>query len=64
MKSLDYSKGYQYPHDSPEGFVEENYFPEGFASPGFYNPKDQGAEKFIRERLKHLWPGRYPEKQG
>lgn len=63
MKSLDYGKGYQYPHDSPESFVEENYFPEGFASPGFYNPKDQGAEKFIRERLKHLWPGRYPEKK-
>jgi len=59
MKSMNYGKGYRYPHDFPDAFVEEHYLPEGMQPPGFYQPKNQGAEKFIRERLSKLWPERY-----
>ncbi|MCK4715725.1 MAG: replication-associated recombination protein A, partial [Candidatus Marinimicrobia bacterium] len=59
MKALDYGKGYQYPHNYQDGFVKEDYFPKGLENPEFYNPKDHGTEKFIRERLKKLWTDRY-----
>ncbi|MBU0711179.1 replication-associated recombination protein A [bacterium] len=59
MKSMDFGKGYQYPHDFPDAFVEECYLPDGMQAPGFYQPKNFGTEKFIRERLCKLWPSRY-----
>ena len=60
MKALDYGKDYEYPHTHPEHFVDVNYFPDG-AEKSFYHPTDQGYEKFISERLKHFWPGRYKD---
>jgi len=59
MKSMDFGKGYKYPHDFPDAFVEEHYLPDGMPDPGFYQPKNVGTEKFIRERLAKLWPKRY-----
>ncbi|MBC8214157.1 MAG: replication-associated recombination protein A [Candidatus Marinimicrobia bacterium] len=60
MKDLDYGKGYQYPHSKPEHFVKEKYFPDSFqSSPSFYKPTTQGREKFLKERLIHLWKDRY-----
>ena len=60
MKALDYGKDYEYPHTYPEHFVDVNYFPDG-AVKSFYHPTEQGYEKFISERLKHFWPGRYKD---
>jgi len=59
MKSMDFGKDYQYPHDFPDAFVEESYLPDGMPTPAFYQPKNFGTEKFIRERLCKLWPKRY-----
>jgi putative ATPase len=53
MKSLGYSKGYQYDPDTEDGFSGLNYFPEGMARQRFYAPKGEGREKPIRERLEH-----------
>ncbi|MBN2601416.1 MAG: replication-associated recombination protein A [Candidatus Marinimicrobia bacterium] len=61
MKSMDFGKDYQYPHDFPDAFVEVSYFPDGMPAQGFYQPKNFGTEKFIRERLGKLWPDRYPK---
>ena len=58
MKSLDYSKDYNYPHNHPDHFVEADYFPEE-KSETFYHPTELGYEEFIRERLSKLWPKRY-----
>ena len=58
MKSLDYGKDYDYPHNDPEHFVEADYFPEE-KSETFYHPTELGYERFIRERLNKLWPKRY-----
>ena len=59
MKAMDYGKDYRYPHDFPENFVDEHYFPEGMSPRCFYQPKDNGSEKYIRKRLSRLWPKRY-----
>lgn len=58
MESLDYGKDYSYPHNDPEHFVDENYFPDG-KQETFYVPSTLGYEEFIRGRLKDLWPKRY-----
>ncbi len=51
MKQLGYGKGYEYDHDAEEGFSGQNYFPEGMERQRFYNPKGQGREAAIKERL-------------
>jgi len=59
MDSLGYGKDYKYPHNFEGHFVKENYFPKHLKPQAFYLPTDQGYEKFIRERLRKLWPDRY-----
>jgi putative ATPase len=51
------SKGYRYPHDTNEHFIEENYFPDELkdSPPQFYFPTTQGMDKTLKERLKFLW---------
>src|SRR5215470_16880368 len=51
MKDLGYGKGYEYDHDTAEGFSGQNYFPEGMARRSFYQPVDRGFEREIRKRL-------------
>ena len=53
MKELGYSDGYQYDHDTAEGFSGQNYFPEGMARQRFYNPVERGFEREIRKRLEY-----------
>jgi len=55
MKEMDYGKNYKYPHLYQDGYVKENYFPEELKEiPSFYEPKDLGREKFLKERLTYL----------
>ena len=51
MKDLGYGKGYQYDPDTPEGFSGANYFPDGMERRVFYEPKGEGHEAKVRERL-------------
>ncbi|WP_296598383.1 replication-associated recombination protein A, partial [Phenylobacterium sp.] len=51
MKDLGYGKGYAYDHDAPEGFSGQNYFPDGMARRQFYQPRGEGSEARIKERL-------------
>lgn len=50
-KRLGHGKGYLYPHDYPEGHVEQVYLPEGAASGPYYEPTEHGYEARVRERL-------------
>ena len=60
MKSKGYGKDYKYAHSYDNHFVEQNYFPESFANPPiFYSPRNEGREKFLKERLEKLWKDRY-----
>ena len=51
MKDLGYGKGYAYDHDAPEGFSGQNYFPDGMGRKKFYDPKGDGVETRIKDRL-------------
>ena len=52
MKEEGYGKGYNYDHDAEEGFSGQNYFPDGMERETFYQPKGEGREGPIAERLK------------
>tara|TARA_B100001559_G_scaffold320504_1_gene332899 strand:+ start:147 stop:1445 length:1299 start_codon:yes stop_codon:yes gene_type:complete len=58
MKNEGYSQNYKYPHDYKNNFVSDNYFPFEKTNV-FYEPSDNGHEKYIKERLKFLWKDRY-----
>ena len=51
MKGMGYGKGYRYPHDYQGGVVTQDYLPEQLAGRRFYEPKESGYEKSIKERL-------------
>lgn len=59
MKSLDYGKDYQYSHDQPEHFSQQQYLPDRLKHRVYYHPGDQGRERLLKERLQRLWPERY-----
>jgi putative ATPase len=48
---LGRGKGYQYPHDFPRHYVEQDYLPQKRV---YYRPTEQGEEKRIKERLAGL----------
>jgi putative ATPase len=51
MKSEGYGAGYQYDHDTAEGFSGQDYFPEQLGRQTFYDPPERGFEREIRKRL-------------
>jgi len=51
MKDLGYGKGYAYDHDTAEGFSGQDYFPDEMERQTFYQPKGEGSEARIKERL-------------
>ena len=53
MKELGYSKGYEYDHDTAEGFSGQNYFPESMPRRRFYQPQERGFEREITKRLEY-----------
>lgn len=58
MKEMGAGKGYRYPHDFPHGYVAEDYFPESLRPERFYDPKETGYEKHLREMMafrRSLW---------
>ena len=60
MKNEGYGKDYKYAHSYPDHFVNDNYMPENFTeTPSFYNPSNQGRERFLKERLNKLWKDRF-----
>ena len=62
MKDLGYGKGYKYPHDYPDHFVEEEYLPENLKGRIYYHPSDQGFEREIKKRLEY-WRRKKNEKK-
>ncbi len=62
MKQVGYGAGYQYDHDSDEGFSGDNYWPEEMTPQTFYTPTDRGFEKRVAERIAY-WESLRREKQ-
>ena len=61
MKSFDYGKDYDYPHNHPYHFIKTDYFPDNVSAETFCHPSTQGYEDYIKKRLKHLWKERYSD---
>lgn len=54
MKGQGYGEGYQYDHDTPEGFSGQQYFPEQLGRRDFYRPVERGFEREIKKRLDYF----------
>ncbi|MET0293386.1 MAG: replication-associated recombination protein A, partial [Phenylobacterium sp.] len=63
MKDLGYGQGYAYDHDAEGGFSGQNYFPEGMERTRFYEPRGEGAEARIKDRLER-WAALRQERGG
>ncbi len=49
-KKLGHGVGYKYPHNSENGYVDQDYFGEGHQKV-YYEPKDIGREKIVKQYL-------------
>jgi putative ATPase len=59
MKSLDYGKNYQYAHDFPGNFAQEEFMPASLEGKMFFRPQANSAEEKMKERLQALWKDKY-----
>jgi len=59
MKKLDYGKGYQYAHDFPGNFVEQEFLPDKIKGTKLYDPSNNTPENRIREYLRNCWKDKY-----
>ena len=51
MKDLGYGNGYQYDHNTDDGFSGQDYFPADIDRIEFYVPTDRGFEREVKKRL-------------
>jgi putative ATPase len=51
---LNHAQRYRYPHDLPEGVVEQQYPPDELVGRDYYQPAQRGAERHLAERLPKL----------
>jgi len=51
MKDLGYGDGYQYDHNTDDGFSGQDYFPADIDRIEFYVPTDRGFEREVKKRL-------------
>lgn len=58
---LGHGLGYQYAHDYPNHYVEQQYLPDGLTDCRFYHPTEMGYEKKIKEHFRKLGKKGYQE---
>ncbi len=63
MKNIGYGAGYNYDHNTEEGFSGQNYFPDGIPRENFYQPVERGFERDLKKRLEY-WQKLRDEKGG
>jgi putative ATPase len=54
LRDRGHGRGYRYPHDHDDGWVDEDYLPDALGGCRFYRPTDRGGEREIGERLARL----------
>ena len=57
MCEIGYGVDYQYAHDFPEAFVDQEFLPEGLRGRTYYRPVDRGLESEVKRRL-DVWRAR------
>jgi putative ATPase len=55
MRNMGYGKDYQYAHDHPGHFVEQDFLPPSLKDRRYYQPTEEGTEKEISKRMKEWW---------
>jgi putative ATPase len=56
MKEHGYGKDYQYAHSVAHGALKQSHLPDLLLETSFYEPKEVGYEKFLKERLDRRMP--------
>lgn len=59
MEELGYGNKYQYSHDFPGNFVQQEFLPEDIAGHNFFHPGSSSKEKEINEAMQKLWESKY-----
>lgn len=59
MKDLGYGKGYQYSHDFPGNFVQQEFLPEEIEGTNFFRAGSSSKEQEIASQIERLWAGKY-----
>ena len=54
MKDHGYGAGYEYDHDSADGFSGQNYFPEKIDRLSAYQPVERGFERELKKRISYF----------
>ena len=54
MKDQGYGAGYDYDHDSADGFSGQNYFPEKIDRLSAYQPVERGFERELKKRISYF----------
>ena len=54
MKDQGYGAGYEYDHDSEDGFSGQNYFPEKIDRLSAYQPVERGFERELKKRISYF----------
>jgi len=54
MKDQGYGAGYEYDHDSEDGFSGQNYFPEKIDRLSAYQPVERGFERELKKRIRYF----------
>ncbi|MFT5145711.1 MAG: putative ATPase [Polaribacter sp.] len=59
MKDLEYGKEYQYSHNYPNNFVDQEFMPDEISGTKLYEPGENQREKQFKEVLKNRWKAKY-----
>jgi putative ATPase len=59
MKELGYGEGYQYSHDHPGNFFEQEFLPAQIAGTNFFAPGSSPKEQEIAQQIKKWWQDKY-----
>lgn len=59
MKELNYGENYQYAHDFPGNFVQQEFLPDDVSKTRLFDPQPNPAEEAIRQRLRQYWKDWY-----
>lgn len=59
MKELDYGKEYQYAHDFPGHFIQQEYLPKEVKDQRLWEGQSNPAEQKLIDQMHHLWGDRY-----
>ena len=51
LRELGHAREYRYPHDDPDGFVDAWNLPDAIGEGRFYEPKQNGAEGILADRV-------------